>query len=1112
MMKKIRNILTALLALTSLSAYAADLPGGGTLNNPYTISSKNDWNTFMDHLSVGGTSFAQGNTSYEGKYIKLMADITVLSFLDETESDRYSPFKGIFDGNGHSITLDYTSNSSLNRHDYIAPFRYAKDATIMNLHVKGEIDARDIKGAAGVIGYAKGYNRIINCRSSVIIDAPSTKNDGGFVGHIESDGTTEIINCLFDGSISGKELYESGGFVGWAASDSHLYILNSLFAPTKISGDESNTFFRKKTSASAILANCYYKTVWNNKPQTDHGAIDARSMSDTELLRGLGGGWHREGNTLVPTFFNIYGDLVGAGTQENPYVIGSVDHWNTLAFRIRSGESFSGKYFLLLSDLAVNLQLGSDASHPFSGHFDGRGRTLTFTRTSAADYCAPFRYVKDATIRNIRIKGTVYTNHMDASGLVGYADGSLSLSQCWSSVKIDSRINGDGTHGGLISRVAKTATSITLTDALFDGKFHQGKSTKDPGDNVTTTHCGGLIGWAYVPVTFTNCLFNPEAVTIGTSGAQKMVRYDSGANPTFNQSYYLSSWGAGNQGSDASGMTVDELVAALGANWENVGGKAVLKYAEIPDFAGKGTQADPYLITSAVDWDKLEIKNKSTSPFPDGSYFKLTANITVTSPVGSSEDNPFNHYFDGDGHTLDLALTTTNANYTAPFGYIRNAHLSNLVLTGSVSTTGMRPSGLVGFVYGENTASSIENCRSSVAISSSRNGDVDGGAFVGTVWSNASISLTGCVFTGTVEYTNTNGYEGGGMIGWARKGPNTQVNLTDCVFAPAAFHAKAGSTEASNYLLVSGDVSRTYVTISRAYYNHVAYSQDGIDPKHGFDAGTLHACAVRVGSNHVNAEPYGIPTVYDVARITLYDSGSFVHEGVIYGPGGGSILLSINSDAYSDFIGTDGEDSNRLSGDGNPYTLTFHNADVEIKANFGAITIYEDRDNTEVLTGAHTTSSVVTMNRTMLAGVWNSFCAPFSLTAEQIATVFGEETVVKEISSATYDNESGLLTLNFSTVSLIDAGHPYLVKIGSTSDVVNPNFGSVTIHKQPVKAVCTAADFVPVFGITPENGTTIDTRLAGSDESVLFIAGDGSLSYPDANGNIKAFRAYIKVK
>lgn len=1109
-MKKIRIILTALLALTTLSAYADDLPGGGTLNNPYTISSKNDWNTFMDHLSVGGTSFAQGNTSYEGKYIKLMADITVSSFLDETESDRYSPFKGIFDGNGHSITLDYTSNSSLNRHDYIAPFRYAKDATIMNLHVKGEIDARDIKGAAGVIGYAKGYNRIINCRSSVIIDAPSTKNDGGFVGHIESDGTTEIINCLFDGSISGKELYESGGFVGWAASDSHLYILNSLFAPTKISGDDSNTFFRKKTSASAILANCYLKQIWCNTPQFDHGAIDARSMSDTELLRGLGGGWHREGNTLVPTFFNIYGDLVGAGTQENPYVIGSVNHWNTLAFRIQNGESFSGKYFLLLSDLAVNLQLGSDASHPFSGHFDGRGRTITFTCTSAADYCAPFRYVKDATIRNIRIKGTVYTNHMDASGLVGYADGSLSLSQCWSSVKIDSRINGDGTHGGLISRVAKTATSITLTDALFDGVFHQGKSTKNPNDNVTTTHCGGLIGWAYVPVTFTNCLFNPEAVTIGTSGAQKMVRYDSGANPTFNQSYYLSSWGAGNQGSDASGVTVDELVAALGANWENVGGKAVLKYAEIPDFAGKGTQADPYLITSAVDWDKLEFKNKSTSPFPDGSYFKLTANITVTSPVGSSEDNPFNHYFDGDGHTLNLALTTTNANYTAPFGYIRNAHLSNLVLTGSVSTTGMRPSGLVGFVYGENTASSIENCRSSVAISSSRNGDVDGGAFVGTVWSNASISLTGCVFTGTVEYTN-GAYEGGGMIGWARYGPNTQVNLTDCVFAPAAFHAKAGSTPDSNYLLVSGDVLRSDVTISRAYYNHVAYSQDGIAPKHGFDAGTLHACAVRVGSNHVNAEPYGIPTVYDVARITLYDSGSFVHEGVIYGPGGGSIQLGINSDAYSAFIGTDGEDSNRLSGDGNPYTLTFHNADVEIKANFGAITLYEDRDNTEVLTGAHTTSSVVTMNRTMLAGVWNSFCAPFSLTAEQIAAVFGEGTLVKALNSATYNGESGMLILDFSTVTSITAGHPYLIMIGNSSNVVNPNFGSVTILKETVTTVGTAADFVPVFGITPQNGT-IDTRLAGSDESVLFIAGDGSLSYPDANGNIKAFRAYIKVK
>ena len=133
------------------------------------------------------------------------------------------------------------------------------------------------------------------------------------------------------------------------------------------------------------------------------------------------------------------------------------------------------------------------------------------------------------------------------------------------------------------------------------------------------------------------------------------------------------------------------------------------------------------------------------------------------------------------------------------------------------------------------------------------------------------------------------------------------------------------------------------------------------------------------------------------------------------------------------------------------------------------------------------------------------------MTAEQIATVFGEGTVVKALNTATFNGESGMLILDFSTVTSITAGHPYLIKIGNSSNVVNPNFGSVTINKETVKTVGTAADFVPVFGIIPENGT-IDTRLAGSDESVLFIAGDGSLSYPDANGNIKAFRAYIKVK
>ena len=1110
-MKKIQSLLTALLAFATISSYADQLPGGGTLNNPYTISSKSQWNTFIENLT-------NGDTSYKGKYIRLTADITVTQFVDDGEIDHYSSFKGIFDGNGHSITLNYKARqvASHSFNNYVAPFRYAEDATIMNLHVKGKIDAKDVQTLGGVIGRAKGYNRIINCRSSVTLHANDTPNCGGFVGRLAS-GTTEIINCLFDGKFE-YDPDESGGFVGWAASDTHLYILNSVFAPAELISDgSSNTFFRKHTSASAILANSYYKEIWNDTPQTDHGAIDAITMPVAVLLQGLGGGWHMEGNAVVPSYFNIYGDFVGAGTQESPYLIASVDHWTALAFRIRNGESFSGKYFQLLADLPVSLQLGYDASHPFSGNFDGRGRTITFTRTGAAAYCAPFRYVKNATIRDVRTKGTIYTDHKEASGLVGMVDGSLSLNRCWISVKIDSRIDGDGTHGGLIARGEETATTITVTDALFDGSFLQGKDTEDPSNNnVTSTHCGGLVGWANTPITFTNCLFNPENVSIGSSGAQKIVRYDSGANPTFVQTYYISSWGGGNQGSDASGMAVDNLVAALGANWKNSSGKAVLKPVENPDFAGSGTQTDPYLITSVQDWVRMETKNTGESPFPAGCYFKLVADITVSSPAGASEDKPFRYHFDGGGHTLNLDFNTTNSDYTAPFGYIQNAHLSNLVLTGSVSTTGMRPSGLVGFVRA-NSTNTIRNCRSSVAISSSYAGDVDGGAFVATVEANSNITITGCVFTGTVRYTN-GGYEGGGLIGWARKFTNIDYNvdLVDCLFAPATFEAKANAETApeKNYLLVGGDVIRTDdVSLTRCYYNHVACNQTGIETKHLFDPGALHACAISVGSDNVNVE-YGTPTVYDVAGITAYAGGGFVFDGVPYGPGGGSITLTITSDSYSAFIGTDVEDSNRLSGDGNPYTLTFHNADVTIMANFGAITLYEDRDNTELLNGANSATSVVTMKRTMLAGVWNSFCAPFDLTADQIISVFGTGTVIKALNSATYDSGSGLLELDFSTdtpITTITAGHPYLIKIGSAENVEDLNFGSVVIKNVKVTTVGTAADFVPVFGITPENGK-IDTSLAGSDENVLFIAGDGSLSYPDADGNIKAFRAYIKLK
>lgn len=107
------------------------------------------------------------NGGYSGKFFKLMADITVIEEHSTGDSKQMigvskndnTKFRGNFDGDGHTITLDITDTTD---DDYCAPFRYLKDGTIKNLHVAGTIVKTKKKNAGGLVGKAEGTNSIAN--------------------------------------------------------------------------------------------------------------------------------------------------------------------------------------------------------------------------------------------------------------------------------------------------------------------------------------------------------------------------------------------------------------------------------------------------------------------------------------------------------------------------------------------------------------------------------------------------------------------------------------------------------------------------------------------------------------------------------------------------------------------------------------------------------------------------------------------------------------------------------------------------------------------------------------------------------------------------------------
>lgn len=165
-------------------------------------------------------------------------------------------------------------------------------------------------------------------------------------------------------------------------------------------------------------------------------------------------------------------------------------------------------------------------------------------------------------------------------------------------------------------------------------------------------------------------------------------------------------------------------------------------------------------------------------------------------------------------------------------------------------------------------------------------------------------------------------------------------------------------------------------------------------------------------------------------------------------------------------------------------------------------TLSQANDNSSFISTNNGLVYDITLGRTMNAGGWNTFCVPFEISSSQIESVFGSGTEVRELGSSDFDDTTKALTLNFTEATSIQAGKPYLVYLGSGSNVVNPTFEDVTIVSGTTTKTTDYANFMPVMN---------PTSLTGGDKSILFVTGGDKLTYPSSTGNINGFRAYFQL-
>ncbi len=932
--RKFNLILTLALWLVAAQTAMAAITGSGTADDPYLISSTEDWNTFANNVNNG--------TSYSGQTVKLNADISVTTMVGTYDN----PFNGTFDGGGHTLNVTLNSDNQYGYEDAyygVAPFRFTNGATIQFLAVTGIVTTSTLS-----ISSVEIFSTI------ALYGSDFDGTHGGFIG--KASGTVIIINSLFNGQLtttSDNPTINCGGFVGWR--DGTLSISNCLYAPNttipsgKVAVDDggSATFSRNDVTPT----NSYYTQTLGAAQGTAVG-----SKTATQLVADLGSAWSVSSGRAVPKLL-----LSAKSFTHSNIEAGSTNQLNYDGnlFISATGESKASKstmnpYRIILrgeDQQEGTLRLyprisGNVKSVVFSSAYTGTGngymkigKGTTWTNSVSEDMTGnnPWTSISFTTRDGIQLENEndyleikLYNSQSKGSF---FSKGSITI--------IYEPTASTLTHIHNFS-YSKNGSTLTATCALDDGmecglasSNYQISTTLTPPTHATyaqyvyhpatlsnisgfTTETGATAG----DITYVN---NTTNQNLGTSSPHDVGAYTAsvtitagGTDYTLTTSYrvgtfsgintnypqfttdkegnyaidgetvtltFTSKFGETLTGVTATGATSgsDITLTAAGANTYTftmpAEGVTIGATFSAPDASNFEQNGDAYTIKTANGWGWFCFATNYDLA-PDGFSGKT---VKLATSVGSSEmagksGHPFKGTFDGQNHTLAFNRTAAE-HLSAPFHYINGATISNLHVEGTI-TGGTYESlgGLVGHSEGNIT---IENCRVSTEISTTVSGGASHGGVIAQ-WNgtDATCTVTGCVYDGLIYNPSEAGVTAScrGFIGWDY-GNNMTITFTDCLSAPAAYgtgkYALGGNC--FTFVYPNSEPTLTY-NMTNCYYTSI------LGNRQGRPAATATVAPANLGN-----------AMTDHGMVDGYENG-FVYDGNYYTPKYGDAVVEYRFD------------------------------------------------------------------------------------------------------------------------------------------------------------------------------------------------------------------------
>ena len=772
-MKKLLMSAAMFLCCVATSFAQFSGSGSGTENDPYLILNPIQLSQMRNYLNQSGV------------YFKLMANIDVEEFIDDEWSTQgwmpigtsSTPFKGVLDGNGKSISGLWINRPNT---DYVGLFADTNKATIKNLTV----NSTSIKGKS-YVGVLSGHSYDLTVSGCNVISTVEISGSGDYVGGIA--GLTYKTGPISESRVTCNVIYgrdKVGGLCGCCYCPiTACHVQGTVTGRNNVGGIAGFLDYSYK------MTSCNFSGDVNGNNYV--GGLCGEAPGDVTSCYAV---------AHVKATGNQIGGLIGVKkdyncTLDNSYFNGTISGNEQVGGLV--GYQNAGIIKGCYANTIIN------GASEIGGLVGQKGSYATLKANVAI--CTSIK----ATIGNV---GRIYGG--GSSSGIGEM-GTANENKAWNraiivSAGVAQDIEDNQQNGASVSA---TTLKLKATYVAMGWDFNDIWAIQE-------TECYPYMKSQTAPPVITSQVLSGATTISGkcVDGGTVTLEIDGERQEMVSSGHNFS-------------FTVNPLQAGhevrISAKAE---GKEMSYYTtETVAYLGKGTEADPYQIYTAADL---------TGVYRRG-YFKLMNDIDLIdyinqfSPIEGWEsigrEGSETIHFNGNGHKITGLWCNSTRDNTGLFSCFANGSIKNLTVK-TAKNKQVKGGTNTGILIGKMINGTIENCSVEGTVA-------DGTPVGGMVGLFDGGTITKCQANVTINTTLATSYVGG-LVGETTGGTIDQC-FTEGTLTGAGSESYVGGLIGKNMATLTNSYCSATITSSYNAAGVVAYNYGLVDKCYA--VGNLHS-------------------------------------------------------------------------------------------------------------------------------------------------------------------------------------------------------------------------------------------------------------------------------